>query len=232
MSGNGGFESGFSSDIGGSGFNQGFAKRRAVVSAGGGLATAGALFTNIDTYITNGSRALSSGLAATGVAGFQGAVTRSNSTITSVFKVTGTVTVQGFKFVRTPEASGNWLTLAGDDMDAVLTVKSGGSINGGALSTKTFATNSKVRSATRTSPVTVNSYLNEYDIYTVYDAAAVTLTAGTYNLVYRCTATQIGIALMWKANVPIPTTTSIYPDPADAANATYYPVIEILSTAP
>lgn len=37
MSGNGGFESGFSSDIGGSGFNQGFAKRRAVVSAGGGL---------------------------------------------------------------------------------------------------------------------------------------------------------------------------------------------------
>lgn len=157
---------------------------------------------------------------------------RSNITLTVVLKVTSTVTVQGFKFVRTPESSSSWLTMTGDDMDAVLTVKSGGSINGGALSTKTFATNSKVRSATRTSPFTVNTLLSEYDIYTVYDANAVTLTAGTYNVVYRSISTQIGVALMWKANVPIPTTTSIYPDPADAANATYYPVVEILTTAP
>lgn len=225
-----GFDSGFSSGLGGGpGFNQGFSKRRAIA---GSLATPGALFTNFDSYITNGVRALSSGLAATGVPGFQGAVVRSNVTITSVFKVTSTVTVQGFKFVRTPEASSSWLTMTGDDMDAVLTVKSGGSINGGALTTKTFATNSKVRSATRTSPYAVNTLLSEYDIYTVYDANAVTLTAGTYNVVYRSVSTQIGVALMWKANVPIPTTTDIYPDPADAANATYYPVIEILATAP
>lgn len=225
-----GFDSGFSGDLGGIGFNQGFSKKLAIKAAG--LATPGALYTNIDTYITDGIRAQSSGTAAAGVLGFQGVVVRSNIILDVVLKVTSTVTVQGFKFIRTPEPSGNWLTTSGDNMDAVLTVKSGGSINDGAISTKTFATNSKVRSATRTSPVTVNSYRNEFDIYTVYDANSVTLTAGTYKLSYRAISTQIGVALMWTANAPILTTTSVYPDPADSANTTYYPVMEVLSSAP
>lgn len=204
-------------------------------SIGGG--SSNTLFSNFDTYIIGGTRVLHGATAAAGQPAFLGALTRTNVTITRVLKATSTVTVQGFKFVRTPEASGNWLTMTGDDMDVVLTAKSGGggSINGGALASKTFATNSKVRSATRTAlgvGETVNTYRTEYDVYTVYDATAVTLTAGTYQIVYRCTGTQIGIALFWKANVPIVTTSSIYPDPNDASNATSYPVIEVLSVAP
>jgi hypothetical protein len=191
------------------------------------------LFSNIDTYITNGTRALhSANPGSAGSPGVLALVTRSNLTRTMVLKVTSTVTVKGFKFIRTPEASGNWTTTTFDDFDVVLTVKSGGSINGGALASKTFATNTKVRSATRTAivnPATVNSYRTEYDTYTVSDSSAVTLTAGTYTAVYRGVSTQIGIAAIWKSIVPIPTTTSIYPDPDDAAN-TYYPVMEILSS--
>lgn len=228
MSFSNGFGQGFTSNSIGvsNGFNFGFFKPTSSTPA-----ATGALFTNFDSYITNGTRALHGA----GQPALQGAVTRSNITITSVLKATSTVTVQGFKFVRTPEASGNWTVTTNDNMDLVLTVKSGGSINGGALSTKTFATNSKVRSATRTALTagqTVNTYRTEYDVYTVYDANAVTLTAGTYQIVYRATSTQIGIALFNTAVVPIPTTANIYPDPADAANTTYYPVIEILETAP
>ena len=231
MSG-GGFDSGFSRDMGGIGFNQGFSRKRLIEAGGGSLATVGALFSNFDTYIIDGVRALHGGTAGVGYPAFAGILSRVNITITSVLKVTSAVTVKGFKFVRTPESSSSWTTITGDDMDVVLTVKSGGTINGGAISTKTFATNSKVRSATRTSPFSVNALRNEYDIYTMYDANAVTLTEGTYRIVYRSVGTQIGLASFWTANVPIPTTTNIYPDPADSANATYYPVIEVLETAP
>lgn len=223
-----GFGTGFA--FGSAGYNNGLVK-----AASANSQAANVLFSNFSNYITNGTRELHGATVGAGNPAFLGAVTRSNVTFTKVLKVTSTVTVQGFKFVRTPEASSSWTTVTGDDMDVVLTVKSGGSINGGAISTKTFATNSKVRSATRTALTagqTVNTYRTEYDIYTVYDASTVTLTAGTYQIVYRSTATQIGMALFWKANVPIPTTTSIYPDPDDASNATIYPVIEILSSAP
>jgi hypothetical protein len=232
----GGFDSGFSNGLdGSSGFNLGFSKRRVLGGGGGGLATPGALFTNLDTYITDGVRALHSNPATAGSPGFLGFITRSNITRTMVLKVDSTITVQGFKFVRTPEASSAWTTVTFDDMDVVLTVKSGGSINGGALSTKTFATNSKVRSAVRTAvvnPMTVNTNRTEYDIYTVYDASAVTLTAGTYTAVYRGVNTQIGVAVFHTSLIPIPTSTQVYPDPTDAANTSYYPVMEILSTAP
>ena len=186
------------------------------------------LFSNFSTYITDGTRALHGA----GQLALLGAVVRVNVTLTHVIKVTSTITVQGFKFIRTPEASGNWLVTTSDDMDVVLTVKSGGSINGGAISTKTFATNSKVRSATRTAPVTVNSYRTEYDTYTVYDTSAVTLTAGTYQIEYRGVSNQIGVAVFNRSAVAIPTTTSVYPDPDDASNSSYYPIIEILSVAP
>ena len=228
MSSNG-FGQGFSS----SGFSQSSGFNAALYKpASAAVEQSSELFSNFNSYITNGTRAVHGATAGAGHPAFLGVVTRVNVTLTVVLKVVSPVTVKGFKFVRTPEASGNWLTTTFDNMDAVLTVKSGGSINGGAISTKTFATNSKVRSATRTSPVTVNSYRNEYDLYTVYDANAVTLTAGTYNLVYRGVSTQIGVAVLWTANVPISTTTSIYPDPADSANTNYHPVLQILSTAP
>jgi hypothetical protein len=189
----------------------------------------------LDTYITNGVRALHSNPATAGSPAFLGLISRSNITRTVILKVDSTVTVQGFKFVRTPEASSAWTTVTFDDMDLVLTVSSGGSINGGAISSKTFATNVKVRSAVRTAvvnPMTVNTNRTEYDIYTVYDASAVTLTPGTYTAVYRGTNTQIGLASFHTSLIPIPTTTLIYPDPTGFPNTNYYPVMEILSTAP
>lgn len=214
------------------GFGTGL-RARSVAAAVAGVSTPGALFSNFDTYIIGGTRVLHGATAAAGQPAALGYVTRPNITLTKVLKVTSTVTVQGFRFVRTPEASSSWTTQTGDDMDVVLTVKSGGSINGGAISTKTFATNAKIRSATRTALTagqTVNTYRTEYDLYTVSDASAVTLTAGTYQIVYRSTGAQIGTALFWKANVPILTTTNIYPDPDDASNASVYPVMEILQS--
>ena len=225
-----GFGGGFTSGSFGPskvGFGAGFLRAAVTVPA----PASNVLFSNFSTYITGGTRALHGA----GQPAFLGSVVRSNITLTKVLKVTSTITVQGFKFIRTPEASGNWTTTANDNMDVVLTVKSGGSINGGAISTKTFATNSKVRSATRTAlgvGETVNTYRTEYDTYTVYDASAVTLTAGTYQIVYRAVSTQIGVAIFNRSVVSIPTTTEVYPDPDDASNSSHYPIIEILSVAP
>lgn len=232
-----GFDSGFSSTLGGGpGFGQGFIKKifpGGGGGGGGGIQTAGALFSNLDTYVVDGTRGLHAGTAAAGSPAFAGVVTRINITRTVVLTVTTTVTVQGFKFVRVPEPSGNWGSLT-DDLDAVLTVKSGGSINGGAISSKTFATNAKFRTTSvgRVTSTSVNDLRNDYDLLTVYDASAVTLTAGTYTLVFRGIQSQIGLAHFWTANIPIPTTTTVYPTPSDAANTNIYPVMEVLSTAP
>ena len=229
-----GFGSGFTSGsygLGG-GFNRGLV-RALSTPANVPAANPNILFSNIDTYITNGTRALHSNPAAAGSPGVLGFITRSNITRTMVLKVTSPVTVQGFKFIRTPEASSAWLTTTFDDIDVVLSVKSGGSIDGGALSSKTFATNSKVRSETRTAvvnPATVNTNRTEYDTYTVYDASPVNLAVGTYTTVFRGVNTQIGVAALWTSLVAIPTSALIYPDPSDAANTTYYPVMEILSS--
>ena len=228
-----GFDSGFSTDLGGGfGFNEGFSKRK-IAAIAGYIPSAGALFTNIGTYIVDGTRVLHNGLVGSGDPARAGVLTRINITRTVVLKVTETVTVQGFNFVRVPEPSGNWSSLS-DNCDAVLTVKSGGSINGGAISTKTFATNSKFRTTSlgRTESTSVNDFRTDYDLITVYDASPVTLTSGTYTVVFKSVQSQIGLAHFWTANVPIPTTTTIYPDPVDTANTTFYPVMEILSTAP
>lgn len=228
-----GFGIGFSSGSfghSGSNFGRGFSLR-AILGASDSPSVS--LFNNINTYIVDGTRVLHGATVGEGRPARSGVLTRSNITRTVVLKVVDTVDINGFKFVRVPEPSGNWGTLS-DDCDAVLSVKSGGSINGGALSTKTFATNSKFRttSSGRTTTTSVNDLRTDYDLITVYDSSSVTLTAGTYNLVFRSIGTQIGLAHFWTANVPIPTTDTIYPDPVDSANTTAYPVVQIMSNAP
>jgi hypothetical protein len=228
-----GFNIGFASGSFGpsvSNFGRGFSLA-AISSVSGTPAVS--LFNNINTYIVDGTRVLHGTSAGAGSPARSGVVTRSNVTRTVVLKVIDNITVKGFKFVRVPEPLGNWNALT-DDCDAVLTVKSGGSINGGAISTKTFATNSKFRttSSGRISTTSVNDFRTDYDLITVYDTSSVTLTAGTYNLVFRGIQSQIGLAHFWTANIPIPTTDTVYPDPTDAANTTSYPVIQVMSEAP
>ena len=210
----------------------GFTRARGLIVASG-VADPNALYSNFDTYITNGTRALHSNPAVAGSPGFIGFITRDNIRRSVVLKVDSTITLQGFRIIRTPEALGNWTTTTNDNFSGTLSVKSGGTINGSAVATKTFSTNTKVRSATRTAivnPATVNTYRTEYDTYTVYDSSAVTLTAGTYTLQYWAVSTQLGVAVLHTSLVPIPTTTQVYPDPADSANTSYHPVIELLST--
>jgi hypothetical protein len=226
-----GFDTGFHSGSMGSGggFSMGFTRARGLIVASG-IADPNALYSNFDTYITDGTRALHS-TGSVGSPGVISFITRDNIRRTVVLKVDSTITLQGFRIIRTPEALGNWTTTTNDNFSATLSVKSGGTINGSAVATKTFSTNTKIRSATRTAnPATVNSYRTEYDIYTVSDSSAVTLTAGTYTLQYWAVSTQLGVAAFHTSLVPIPTTTLVYPDPADSANTSYHPVIELLST--
>ena len=222
-----GFGGGFSKNFGGDGFNSGFFKpvTEAVQESNSDI-----LYSNYDSYIINGTRQLHGTSDATGFA-LTNVVTRSNITRVHVIKATSTVTVQGFKFVRVPCTLGNWGFLT-DDMDLVLTIKSGGTINGSG--SKTFATMSKFRTnlTGRTSGVSENTLRDQYDLLTIYDATPVTLTAGTYTMTFKAINTQIGIAHAFKTKIPIVTTGSIFPDPDDSTNATIYPVLQIMSKAP
>lgn len=230
MSFSNGFGQGFtrnSTGVGG-GFNFGFFKATSSTPA------TGKLFTNFDTYIIDGSRLVH---GTSFVANATEATIRSNIEHTRVLKVTETVTVQGFKFVRVPFY--NWqVTSCVLNLTLSVVGGSGGSIDGNGAGTKTFTTNSVILKpatgrTTSDTLVGVNARPTEYDLITVYDATPVTLTAGSYQ--YAVKATDLAnrsIAVLYTSKIPIPTTSNVYPDPDNATNATTYSVIEVLSTAP
>ena len=227
-----GFDTGFtqSSLSGPGGFGAGFRRRAAAAAP----QASSALFTNLSTYIVSGQR-LVHGSSPTYKA--SEVTVRSNLFLTRVLKATSTVTVQGFKFIRVPFY--NW-QVTDCNLSLVLSAVSGGggTINGSAATTKTFSTMSATLNPTsgRTVSDTLagcNARRSEYDTLIVYDSTPVTLTAGTYQYSVNAPAvSNRSLAVLWRSEVSIDTSFSIYPDPDDSSNSISYAVLEVLSTAP
>lgn len=198
------------------------------------IVDSGILYSNVETYIVDGTR-LTHGVAASNNA--TGLTSRSNIILNTGLVVPSgeTASVVGFTFVRTPVD--NWTTLT-TNMEATLTVTSGGggTIDGSGSGTKTFSTDSRVNvpTSSRYSGADVNNATArvQYDLCTVYAASATVLTAGTYNLQWYANDANRIFAHLYTANVSIDTTGSVYPDSSAANNATQYPVMRILSKFP
>lgn len=229
-----GFDTGIVTDLSTVGrFGRGIRFRAAAVASS--VATPGALFSNFDTYIVNGSR-ITHGTAPTHSS--NNVTVRANISHARVIKATGTVTVQGFRFVRIPVD--NFATTSCTLSLTLSVVAGGGGTIDGGTDAKTFSTNLAVldsvagRASVPASNLTnVNTDVSRsrYDLLTVYAATPVTLTAGTYQYSVLATdAANRSLASLWKSQIPIPTNTTLYPDPDDASNATSYTVLEILSS--